>query len=115
MPGNPAYLVTGSPSSDTFTITLPHVGPVNVKANGYFYVNWGDGTMSGPYDTPGAPWPNGTITHVWENAGAYDVVVTEVWTATWSAAGRTGTLGGLQTSATMRAFPVRQVVSIRNR
>lgn len=113
--GNPGYLQTNAPVARTFTAATP-VGTLTITAQGSFVVNWGDGSgWTGPYRTPGAPWPNGQITHVWENVGTYDVVAVESWTATWSLAGQTGTLTKLETSGSIPAFQVRQLESVRNR
>ncbi|HET9732418.1 MAG TPA: hypothetical protein VFP54_07045 [Acidimicrobiales bacterium] len=113
--GNRAFLETGSPASRTFTHGTP-LGNLTIAAQGTFYVDWGDGTpRSGPFDTSGAAYPNGTITHVWEDTGRYTVTVYEQWTATWSLGGQTGTLTGLQTTGTLPNFEVRQLESVRNR
>ncbi|MBW3665414.1 MAG: hypothetical protein KY469_20155, partial [Actinobacteria bacterium] len=34
----------------------------------------------GPVDDVGAPWPHGTLSHVYTHTGVYDVVVTQTWT-----------------------------------
>ncbi|MGH9071548.1 MAG: hypothetical protein ACRDX8_10395, partial [Acidimicrobiales bacterium] len=76
---------------------------------------WGDGDSNdGPYDSAGGPYPNGTITHYWDYDGTYDIVVDEDWTATWTLAGASGTLTGLQTEGTIPNFRVSQVESVRN-
>jgi hypothetical protein len=113
--GNAGYLQTNAPMTRSFTATTP-AGALSITAQGSFLVNWGDGSgWTGPYRTPGAPWPSGQITHVWENVGTYDVVAVESWTATWSLAGQTGTLTALETFGSIPAFQVRQLEAVRNR
>jgi len=112
--GLPAYLETGGTTAKDFGRGTP-LGPISIGAKGRFYVDWGDGTHDGPFDVVGAPWPDGTISHTYTKTGAYDVVVTERWTATWSLAGRGGPLGGLQTVGRISQFPVDEVQAVRNR
>lgn len=113
--GNPGYLETGAQLAQSFSDPTP-AGTLDISAHGQLYVDWGDGSgWSGPYDTPGAPWPTGTITHVWADVGRYDVVVQERWSATWSLGGASGSLTSLQTQGSIPAFEVRQLESVRNR
>ena|SRR5581483_8689105 len=112
--GLPAYLETEGMTAKDFGRGTP-LGPISIGAHGRFYVDWGDGTHDGPFDVVGAPWPDGTISHTYTKTGAYDVVVTERWTATWSLAGRGGPLGGLQTVGRISQFPVDEVQAVRNR
>ncbi len=113
--GKLGYLETHAPTSRQFSNPTP-LGPLTIAARGTFLVDWGDGTGSqGPYDTAGAPWPDGQITHTWDDLGRYDVTVVEVWTATWSLAGAHGDLAALRTQGAIRQFEVRQLESVRNR
>jgi hypothetical protein len=108
--GKPAYLVTGGATRPAaFTEATP-LGELSVQATGRYWVNWGQGGgWSGPYAGEGRAWPNGTISYVYDNVGSVTITVRETWTATWSLGGAAGTLGGLQTTATIPAFPIRQV------
>lgn len=113
--GKTAYLETGGTVAQVFTDPTG-AGALQIQASGQFWVDWGDGTqLQGPYDSTGAPYPDGTITHVWADTGSYAVTVYEKWTARWSLGGRTGTLGGLRTVGRIPAFPVKELVSVRNR
>jgi hypothetical protein len=113
--GNPGYLQANAPTNQSFTASTP-AGTLSITAQGSFLVDWGDGSgWTGPYDTPGAPWPTGQITHVWEDVGNYDVVTAEYWTATWSLAGQTGTLSALETYGSIPTFQVRELEAVRNR
>lgn len=113
--GNPGYLETGAQLTQSFNDPTP-VGVLDISARGQLYVDWGDGSgWSGPYDTPGAPWPDGTISHVWADVGHYAVVVQERWSAAWSLDGASGRLTSLQTEGSIPAFEVRQLESVRNR
>ncbi len=113
--GRKSFLETRSQPSATFTRDTPR-GELTLDATGPYYVDWGDGTQSGPYDDPGGPWPNGVITHVYENVGTYNVVVTQRWSATWRMSdGESGRLGGLQTVGRIDGFRVEQLQAVRNR
>jgi hypothetical protein len=63
----------------------------------------------------GAAWPDGAIAHTYTKTGAFDVVVTERWTAAWQLAGQGGPLGGLQTVGRIARFPVTELQAVRNR
>lgn len=113
--GNPGYLQASAPMTATFAHQTP-VGTLTISASATMWVNWGDGgTWSGPYASPGGPWPYGTVIHVWDDTGAYDVEVQYRWGATWSLAGAGGSLSGLSTSGGIPAFQVRELRSVRNR
>jgi hypothetical protein len=114
MTGRLAYLETQAPLTQTFTRDTP-LGPLTITATGSFLVDWGDGTSTGPHAYAGAPWPDGRITHGYTDAGTVNVVLTERWQATWSLAGRTGTLTALQTEGRIQDLPVREVQAVRNR
>jgi PKD repeat protein len=67
---------------------------VGVTLTPFFTWNFGDGTI---YSTtsPGAPYPNGTISHTYTSAGTYKVSLTISWAGTWSAENNTyAVLGG---------------------
>ena len=81
-------------------------------ATGKYYVDWGDGTTTGPHSVEGGPWPDGQITHEYIHIGAYDVVVTERWTATWSFGSESGTLDELRTVGRIDDFPVQQIQAV---
>src|SRR5437867_2580887 len=111
--GKTAYLETGATPTKTFGTGTP-LGPLAINATSSFVVDWGDG-VTNAYTTAGAPWPDGTITHVYDVAGRYDVVVTQQWKATWSIGAAGGTLTALHTVGRIDRFPVRQVQAVRNR
>lgn len=107
-----SYLEAHAPT--TLVLASPHTpfGALRVDATATFDVDWGDGTSNGPYDVAGAAWPDGTITHVYERRGTYDVVVTQRWTATWSLGPERGTLAEAATTATIEDFAVDEVQAI---
>ena len=113
--GEPAYLVTGGTTNPApFTESTP-LGPLTVTATGSYMVDWGDPSqsgLSGPYAFEGTPYPNGQISHVYDNSGSYNVVVTENWTANWTLGGLSGQVGGLSTKATIASFQVKQLQTI---
>ena len=81
-------------------------------ATGRYYVDWGDGTNTGPHSAEGGPWPDGDIKHEYIHIGAYDVVVTERWTATWSFGAQSGVLDELRTVGRIDDFPVQQIQAV---
>lgn len=110
--GMPAYLETRGTTSHSFSDPNTPFGPLTITATGRYYVDWGDGTQTGPHAGEGGPWPDGQITHEYINVGAYDVVVTERWTATWSFGVESGTLDELRTVGRIDDFPVGQVQAV---
>ena len=112
--GKTAYLEANTKVTERFDHATP-LGRLVIDAVGPVHVDWGDGSTSGPFSEPGRPWPDGTITHAWTDAGRYDIVVTQRWSATWALAGRTGTLLGLTTEGRLEDFEARQLQAVRNR
>lgn len=111
--GTESYLVTGDTEAPPPWVIATPIGTLTVTAHGTYLVNWGDGTgLTGPYATTGAPWPTGTITHVYDTAATVTIEVEEEWTATWSLGGAGGTLAGLTTVGTLPGFDVGQVQAV---
>lgn len=82
--GKPTYLVTNGATTyprTTFSTAIAGI-PVSweVEADGAFTVDWGDGTVTGPHDSVGGPWPDGDIHHTYTDRGTYTITVTQVWT-----------------------------------
>jgi hypothetical protein len=107
-----AYLETRGTTTHTYSEPDTPFGPLTIVATGRYYVDWGDGTHSGPHSREGEPWPDGQITHQYINVGAYDVVVTERWTAKWSLGSASGTLDELRTVGRIDDFPVQQIQAV---
>jgi len=107
-----AYLETRGSTTNTYTEADTPFGPLTVTATGRYYVDWGDGTHTGPYSREGQPWPDGQITHEYLHIGTYDVVVTERWTATWYFGDESGTLNELRTVGRIEDFPVQQIQAV---
>jgi hypothetical protein len=110
--GKPAYLVTdGTVAPAPFTTETP-LGLLSVSARGAYTVEWGDGVVSGPFSSEGLAYPDGNISHTYDNVGTVTVTVDETWTATWTLGGASGTLDQLETRATIPGFPVRQLQAV---
>lgn len=109
--GKLAYLETRGTTSATYAEDTV-VGRLEVRATGRYYVNWGDGESTGPYDVEGTPWPTRTITHEWIHIGTYSIVVTEAWTATWRLGPASGTLRELRSVGRIDGFPVEQIQAV---
>lgn len=112
--GKAAYLETRGRLEFSYTEETIF-GPLRIDAHGSYTIAWGDGETTGPHTYEGRPWPNGQITHEYVNVGAYDVVVTEKWTATWSLDGESGVLRALQTTGRIDDFPVEQIQAVIKR
>ncbi len=107
-----AYLETRGTTTHSFTEPNTPFGPLTIVARGWYYVDWGDGTHTGPHADEGGPWPDGEIKHEYLRVGDYDVVVTERWTATWSFGSQSGTLDELRTVGGIDEFPVQQIQAV---
>ena len=113
--GKLAYLETNSVPTAHFEHDTP-LGLLTIDATSTLFVDWGDGDgLDGPHAGPGRPWPDGTITHSWTTADAYDIRVLQRWTATWRLGdGTPGQLVGLTTEGVIDDFEVRQLQAVRN-
>ncbi|MFP5318150.1 MAG: hypothetical protein ACLGI2_07615 [Acidimicrobiia bacterium] len=109
--GKMSYLETNGVTTMTHNSDSPF-GPLVIVATGRYYVEWGDGQSSGPHSSEGRPWPDGQIKHDYQWAGAYDVVVTQRWTATWSLGGQSGILRELRTTGRIEDFPARELQAV---
>ena len=109
--GKPAYLITGGRTSDSFHENTV-LGPLELTAQGRYFVDGGDGTTTGPYASEGKPWPDGDISHEYQTVGMYQIVVTEEWSGTWRLAGETGVLSIVRTAGRIVDFPVEQIQAV---
>jgi hypothetical protein len=111
--GMRAYLEAGDRRTHRFD-TIPTVlGPLQITATSSYTVDWGDGTVTGPHHTTGGKYPDGTITHVYQDTGVVEITVSQRWTARWTLAGQSGTVGGLSSSGALPDFAVREVQAVR--
>lgn len=113
--GMKAYLETGNNPTHRFAPIDTVLGPLTITATSTYTVNWGDQTVTGPHSSSGGKYPDGAITHVYQHARTVDVSVTQNWTARWSLAGESGTIGGLSSSGQLPNFSVREVQAVRRR
>lgn len=109
--GKLAYLETNGRTTHTYSNSTVF-GQLEIVATGSYTVDWGDGHKTGPHRFEGGPWPDGPITHEYLDVGAYDIVVTENWSATWRLGGETGVLRTLQTTGRIDDFPVEQLQAV---
>lgn len=113
--GKLAYLEAGTVPTVRFEHPTP-AGLLAIEARAQHWVDWGDGSgLDGPFDHPGGPWPNGTITHYWTGVGRYDVRVLQRWTGNWSLGGVGGELAGLVTEGVIEDFLVDELQAVINR
>ena len=103
-PSNPitgldAYLSLQADLRPSFTHQTP-LGALTVSAVGTPTIRWGDGSVTtGPPGYPGAPYPNGRLTHQYIDRCVGTLEVTVAWTASWRLAGDNGSLSGMDTTA----------------
>jgi len=112
--GKLAYLETNGEVRHVYTNSTIF-GPLEIVATGMYSIDWGDGDSSGPHAFEGKPWPDGRITHEYQEVGTYDIVVTERWTATWRLGGQSGVLRELRTTGRIDNFPVEQIQAVIGR
>jgi hypothetical protein len=115
--GKAAFLEANSPVTYTAQVTCAPFGLLVADLESEIWVDWDDSHhpgRAGPYRTAGAPWPDGEITHVYQDADDYTITVYQQWVARWRLAGHSGTVPGLETQGTLD-FDVREVQAVRNR
>ena len=109
--GLTSFLTATCTTSKTFYDNTP-IGTATIAATGELWVRWKSGQdWSGPYNSCGLPWPNGNITHVYENQGSATISLKETWSASWTLAGTSGALGGLYTSPNALTLPIYSITS----
>jgi hypothetical protein len=114
MVGRLAYLQLGGPRTVQWSGVALGV-PVEITATSTYVVDWGDGTSpDAGITTQGGPWPTGTITHAYQNAGDYTITATQRWTATWNAGGAAGTITNALFTIGTLALPAREVQANRD-
>lgn len=107
-----AYLETRGALTYSYSNPDTVFGPLEIEARGQYFVDWGDGTVTGPHSVEGQPWPDGQISHSYTFVGSYDVVVEIRWTATWRFGDETGVLDELVTTGVIEDFPVGQIQAV---
>jgi len=109
--GKTAFLETHGERQHEYSRDTPF-GSLGLTATGQYYVDWGDGDTTGPFDVEGGAWPDGQITHTYINVGHYNIVVTEKWSSTWHLGNESGDLTGLETEGGIANFRVEQVQAV---
>jgi hypothetical protein len=111
--GKLVYLQAGDTNTPPAWTRATPFGALEITAHGVYTVDWGDGsTSTGPYTTPGGPYPRGVITHTYDVVGTVTITVREYWKATWTIGARGGTLADLRTTGTLPDFPIRQIQAV---
>lgn len=110
--GKWAFLETRGTTTHSYTNPSTPFGALVINATGRYYVDWGDGTTTGPHSMEGKPWPEGEVRHIYTHRGSYDVVVTERWTATWELGGQQGVLRELRTTGRIDDFSAKEVQAV---
>jgi hypothetical protein len=107
--GKPAYLEIADAAERDLTLADPFGGPsVVVHVKPVFAIDWGDGTGRDATESAGGPWPDGDVTHVYQDARATTVRVVVEWQVTFQG----GPLPGrFQTQNTLD-LPIEQVQAV---
>lgn len=110
--GMPAYLEAGPESATRATPSLDlEVATVTLDIAADIVVDWGDGTVTGPHDNTGGPWPEGAINHVYQDKNASQrITVSQTWRGTWSAASEDDAFNGL--GGELPDLPVTRVLDL---
>ena len=88
------------------------LGELRIEAVGTYHVDWGDGEKTGPHSAESRPWPDGEIKHDYQTHGAYRVVVTQRWAATWQLGSDGGRLPDGETVGRIDDFPVQEIQAV---
>lgn len=117
--GIPVYLQIGGPQQGSWRFETFGIEIV-IDATSTYDIDWGDGTVQTGVTSQGGPYPDGDIVHGYRDKGTYDIVVTQRWTATWTARGNGVDSGGaiadvLQTVGIVDDFVVSEVQAVRER
>jgi hypothetical protein len=116
--GKKVYLEILGPRTWRQVIDNPIGDDITITATSDYVVDWGDPAHPDKTVTTsqGGPWPDGDVTHVYTDAfPERDIVVTQRWTATWTAGSQSGTLTQLQTQSQPLRIEVRQIQAVRDR
>lgn len=116
--GLTAYLETGRPLTYEDTVVAGPPGnqaTLEVRGTATYTVDWGDGTVTGPYETPGEAHPHGTVTHQYTDRGEYTVAVVDTWTLQWRFEGGLWSVAASYDTApvTLDGFQVQEYRSVR--
>jgi hypothetical protein len=110
--GLPAYLVSNTVLTDGLDAQT-EIGPLRLRATGELFVDWGDGSgMTGPYDSPGRPYPDGGIHHVYQHHGTYDITVVQRWRVQWTFDDASGTFSQDAPPVIIDDYPVIEVQAV---
>lgn len=109
--GMPAFLVSNCVLNRRF-YDQTQIGTADIVAQGQIWVRWDNNLpWSGPYQSCGTPWPNGTISHVYQTSRQATISVKETWTANWTLNTSSGSLSGLNTSAPNSLLTIKSLYS----
>jgi hypothetical protein len=112
--GLKAYLQITTPTGLHFTFAGYRNAVFMTCSWNHFDVNWGDGTDDPDVTSLGGPWPNGDVTHVYQDASpSDDLHVTEYWACPWTdELGAAGVLD-LQTANDL-PLEIREIQTVEN-
>lgn len=107
----PSYVVTqGAPIVDYSNFTP--LGNLTIAARGTYYVSQDGGQyFQGPF-AGGDAWPIGGISLSWTRPSSANIVLKEVWTATWYLDGSSGAFLPVSTVSSLYGFKVQSLSAL---
>jgi len=116
--GIPVYLQISGPMTAEHRFEVFGIEIV-ITVTSTYSIDWGDGTVEHGITSQGGPYPDGDLVHGYQFKGIYDIVVTQHWSAGWTASGAAaggGAITGvLQTVGVVEDFVVTEVQAVRER
>lgn len=114
----PSYVVTKMPFNISFSDNTP-LGKLVINATAALTIQVTNTTdrnsySVGKFNSPGFPYPNGTIPIRWQQAGKFDITGSLVWTSTWSLGSSvSGSFAPITLTSTIHDFPVIALQAVR--
>jgi hypothetical protein len=98
----PAYFQVQPPALQPQQFGGPRVIETITITPAHYTWDWGDGTEPLETDDPGAPYPDGHVTHTYDRAAHLTVALTTEWSATYTITVAGQTLGPFNATGTVQ-------------
>lgn len=114
--GMPAFLVTDHELAHELPRQDVDLGilriPISWQATGVSRVDWGDGQLS-EHHVGGRAWPDGEVTHTYQDAGSYAISLQDTWTISYQLGPITGSTTAVLDPVVLDALEVEERRSVR--